>query len=116
MNMPPLQGDDYTIQYNLESRVITFEGELALCEFQDCQPIIDFLNHILESGLEKITLDVRGLHFLNVSGITMLSQFVMSCQSKTWLNLVILGNQEVFWQDKSLNKFQKLLSDLEIIW
>ena len=115
MDVQEIKGNDYTIQYDPESVIIKFDGELALGGPKDYQPITDFLNRIAEPEPEKITLDLRKLNFLNSSGISMLSKFVISFRRKENINLIVLGSKEVPWQGKSLSNLKKLLPNLELV-
>ncbi|ACK64879.1 conserved hypothetical protein [Rippkaea orientalis PCC 8801] len=115
MSVQEIAGDDYTIKYDPEAVIVNFYGELALGGPKDYQPITDFLNEIADSEPQKITLDVRELNFLNSSGISMLSKFVISFRRKENINLTVLGSNEVPWQGKSLSNLKKLLPSLELI-
>ncbi|HAC62788.1 MAG TPA: hypothetical protein DCF68_04455 [Cyanothece sp. UBA12306] len=116
MDVTEIKGDDYTIEYDPESVIIKFDGELALGGPKDYKPITDFMNTIVEEKPEKITLDVRKLNFLNSSGISMLSKFAISFRRNEDTDLIVLGSKKVPWQNKSLKNLEKLLPKLQLIY
>lgn len=61
-----------------------------------------------------MTIDLQKLLFLNSSGISMLSKFVISLRKKKRLQLIVLGSEEVPWQKKSLKNLQKFLPGLKL--
>lgn len=109
-----IYGEDYIVTYSDEGNVITFNGILRLSGTNGYQPIAQFLDEILHSGMKSITLDLRELRLLNSSGITMLSKFVIHARKFPDLSLVIKGSQSVFWQERSLGNLQRLLPSMEL--
>jgi hypothetical protein len=61
-----------------------------------------------------MTLDLRNLAFVNSSGISMLSKFVLSMRKKKGVQLVVLGSNDMPWQGKSLKNLEKLLPGLKL--
>lgn len=61
-----------------------------------------------------MTLDLRELAFLNSSGISMLSKFVLSVRKKKGVQLVVLGSNDMPWQGKSLKNLEKLLPGVKL--
>jgi hypothetical protein len=57
---------------------------------------------------------LRNLVFVNSSGISMLSKFVLSMRKKTGVQLVVLGSNDMPWQGKSLKNLEKLLPGLKL--
>ena len=112
--MEEIKGEDYTIQYNLETGSIDFKGDLALKGPLEYKPIKELLEQIVASQPSIMTLNLKELLFLNSSGIAMLSKFILSFRKKKEIQLVVLGCKETPWQSKSLKNFQKLLPSLEL--
>ncbi len=113
--MEEIKGDDYSVTFDPEAMTIKFQGELSLGGPKDYEPIVNLLNKAANSGPAQLTLDVRELGFLNSSGISMLSKFVMNLRNKR-IQLTILGGKNVPWQGKSLSTLKKLLPTLNLVF
>lgn len=109
-----IKGEDYVVLYDIESATVKFVGELSLSGPIDYLPIADLLSEIADTSPSTMTLNLRELEFLNSSGISMLSKFVLSLRKKTKIQLVILGSQDTPWQGKSLKNLEKLLPGLKL--
>jgi len=112
--MPEIKGEDYKVNYDVETATITFQGELALGSPSEYQPIKDLLNDLVASDPATATLNLRELTFLNSSGISMLSKFVLGLRKNKEIQLVILASNDVPWQSKSLQNLEKLLPSLKL--
>ena len=109
-----IKGEDYTVLYNPDNQTITFQGELALGGPKEYAPINDLLQEVVNGEPEEITLDLKQLAFLNSSGISMLSKFVLGLRKKKAVQLVVLGSNDMPWQGKSLKNLQKFLPRLKL--
>lgn len=110
-----VQGEDYLVEIEPDSNnTIKFKGELSLGGPSEYTPIKALLESVSELELESMTIDLQELHFLNSSGISMLSKFVISLRKKTKLQLIILGSEQIPWQKKSLKNLQKFLPGLKL--
>lgn len=114
MTEKKIQGEDYLVEFDPNSNAIIFRGELSLSGPQEYSPIKELLEAIAESDLENMTINLKELHFLNSSGISMLSKFVISLRKKKKLQLIILGSEQIPWQKKSLKNLQKFLPGLKL--
>jgi hypothetical protein len=114
MTNQEIKGDDYQVQYDPESTTVYFKGELSLGGPSDYAPIVDLLNEVADLELPTMTINLKELGFLNSSGISMLSKFVMSMRKKKDTQLVILGSDEMPWQGKSLKNLERLLPGLKL--
>jgi len=115
MNIPEVKGDDYQVDYDPALTTINFQGEIALGGPRDYAPIVNLLNEVAADGSEIITLNLRELTFLNSSGISMLSKFVLGMRKKKGIQLVVLGAKKVPWQGKSLKNLERLLPGLKLV-
>jgi hypothetical protein len=61
-----------------------------------------------------IVLDLRQLDFLNSSGITMLSRFVMEARGHEGIDIQVLASEAVPWHARSLKNLQRLMPTLTI--
>lgn len=61
-----------------------------------------------------MSINLKDLGFLNSSGISMLSKFVLSLRKKKGIQLIVLGSNDMPWQGKSLKNLEKLLPGLKL--
>lgn len=109
-----VKGEDYIVQFDSDSVTVNFKGELSLGGPSDYAPVTDLLNEVLGSEPNTMTLNLRELAFLNSSGISMLSKFVLSVRKKKGVQLIVLGSNDMPWQGKSLKNLEKLLPGLKL--
>jgi len=109
-----VKGEDYIVQFDPDSVNVYFEGELSLGGSTEYAPITNLLNEVAESEPNTMTIDLRNLAFVNSSGISMLSKFVLSMRKKKGVQLVVLGSNDMPWQGKSLKNLEKLLPGLKL--
>jgi hypothetical protein len=108
--------DDSSVTFDANAATVKFAGTLRLPNAK----AYEGLSALLLDAATKVTapvlcLDVRELLFLNSSGITTLSLFVINTRNKGKPRLKVLGAQGVAWQHKSLSNFKKLWADLELV-
>lgn len=114
MDAQEIKGEDYIVQYEPGSETINFKGELSLGGPSDYEPITNLLNEVVKTNPETMTINLRELSFLNSSGISMLSKFVMTLRKQKGTQLVVLGSNEQPWQGKSLQNLVRLLPGLKL--
>lgn len=109
-----LEADKYTVEYTRKTRTITFKGVLRLQNKEEYRNISELLSQAASetTGLPLI-LDMHNLVFLNSSGISSLSMFILKMR-KLGKEIHIQGNSSIPWQTKSLKNFQKLYSKVDI--
>ncbi|MEH2068261.1 MAG: STAS domain-containing protein [Nostoc sp.] len=112
--MQDVKGEDYTVHVEPDTSTVHFQGELSLGGPAEYASIADLLNKVLDTGPNTMTLNLRNLGFLNSSGISMLSKFVLSVRKKKGVQLVVLGSNNMPWQGKSLKNLEKLLPGLKV--
>jgi hypothetical protein len=81
---------------------------------EDYAPILEMLKETLISPDAPIVVDLRELDFLNSSGITMFSRFVIEARDRAGVNLQFLASESIPWQARSLKNLQRLMPSLEI--
>jgi hypothetical protein len=114
MEQTIIEDNGYKIEYNPDTVNCKFEGSLRLGGPQEYKPITDLLNNILAESPDMITLDLQALNFLNSSGISMLSKFVIGVRKAKTVRVTVLGSNDLPWQGKSLKNLQKLLPSLKL--
>ena len=78
------------------------------------KPFITISEGIKNCNNQTYTIDLINLTFLNSSGITALARLIINarqCEQK----LCFIGNENIPWQQKSLNNLKKLWSGISII-
>ncbi|KGF72622.1 hypothetical protein DO97_07135 [Neosynechococcus sphagnicola sy1] len=108
-----IQTDDYSIWYEPEVTTVFFRGFLRLDGMKEYEPIMDLLLHAIDQS-SSCTLNLQELEFLNSSGISMLSMFVVKVRQRGDVQLVLQGSDKVLWQTKSLKNLQRLLPSLTL--
>ncbi|BAZ48809.1 hypothetical protein NIES4103_14190 [Nostoc sp. NIES-4103] len=114
MVMQEIKGEDYTVEGDTDSATVNFKGELSLGGPSEYEPISNLLNEIAATDPATMTLNLRDLAFLNSSGISMLSKFVLSLRKKKGIQLIVLGSNAMPWQGKSLKNLERLLPGLKL--
>lgn len=108
-----IKTDDYIIRDDPNTSTVYFQGFLRLDGMEEYQPIMDvLLNAVVESPV--FTIDLRELEFLNSSGISMLSMFVVKVRDMGDVQLTFKGSDKILWQTKSLKNLQRLMPSLDL--
>ena len=81
--------------------------------------LVEMINEVLHTPnraqpAKLIVLDLRELDFLNSSGITMLSRFVIEARDRVGINLRFLASESIHWHARSLKNLQRLMPALII--
>ena len=114
MTIQEVKGEDYIVQFDPDSVSVYFQGELSLGGSTEYAPITNLLDEVAELEPNTMTIDLRNLAFVNSSGISMLSKFVLSMRKKKGVQVVVLGSNDMPWQGKSLKNLEKLLPGLKL--
>jgi len=117
MAVQQIKGDDYVMGYDQDSNHVSFSGTIRLQSAEDYAPMTVLLQtaHDHAAGKQAVlTLDFGSLQFLNSSGINMISKFVIAARKENRIAMKVLGNKEIYWQQKSLMNLQKLWASVEI--
>ncbi len=109
-----IKAEKYSVVYDDITQSITFQGSLRLNGTGEYAPISELLQKILEQEPRRIWLDLQKLQFLNSSGISLLSKFVIEVRKCQNIQLLITGSKTVPWQSKSLKNLQRLMPSLTL--
>lgn len=112
--MTSLHGESYEIRVEEGTSTIYFKGALRLSGSEDYAHILAMLKETLVNPTEPIVLDLRELDFLNSSGITMFSRFVIEARDCSGVSLSVLASENVPWHTRSLKNLQRLMPALHI--
>ena len=109
-----IKTEKYSVEYIRNDREITFKGILRLIGKDEHREIFELLTEAANdtTGL-PLTLDMSKLQFLNSSGISSLSMFIIKMRQLD-KDITILGSNSIPWQSKSLRNFQKLYKKVVI--
>lgn len=108
-----IKTNDYSVMYQPDSSTVVLQGFLRLDGMEEYQPIIDILLDAAETH-SNLTIDLQDLEFLNSSGISSLSMFVVKVREKKTVQLTLKGSTRVLWQTKSLKNLQRLMPSLTL--
>jgi hypothetical protein len=111
--MRNITGESFEIRME-ENSTVFFKGALRLSGPEEYRPILEMLKETLASPAEPIVLDLRELDFLNSSGITMFSRFVIEARDRAGIDLHFLASGSIPWHVRSLKNLQRLMPALEI--
>lgn len=112
--MKNIHGESFEILLEEESSTVLFKGALRLCGTEDYAPILNLLKETLSNSAMPIVLDLRQLEFLNSSGITMLSRFVIEARDHAGIEIQMLASEAVPWHARTLKNLQRLMPSLSI--
>jgi hypothetical protein len=104
--------EDYQVRYDASTATVICQGSFRLRGPEEYAPILALLTQAADAKPAMLTLDLRQLRFLNSSGINTLSKFVLRVRQLNTSQMVIQGNRQFAWQQKSLLNFPRLLPGL----
>ena len=115
MAIVTIKGEEFSIDFNEATQAIIFRGTVRLKTSEDYAPVVALLNKGCGEGFgQNLVLDFRQLNFLNSSGTNAISKFVIGARKQDRISLKVLGNKDIYWQQKSLHNLQKLWPKVEI--
>ncbi len=109
----------YSIKYDSFNKIIFFEGSLLLTSDQYKEILESFstiyLNIKENNDNNCITLDIINLKFLNSSGISMLTSYLMSYMTEhDDITIIIKINKICSWQNKLCINLKRIIPQIEI--
>jgi hypothetical protein len=111
-----VKGTNYHVTYDPTIATVSFHGTLRLRGMNEYDPIVQLLDDVIGEVPATITLDLRDLQFLNSSGINIFLKFVIKIREQHQSKLIVLGSQQISWQQKSLQNLQRLMSGVQLKW
>lgn len=111
MAIHAISQDSYTATWNTQLNEVTLRGELHLSDTTEYAPIAQLLENGLGAG--PVVVDLRGLNFLNSSGISMLMRLAIKARDSKGA-LLLRGSKKVPWQGKSLFNLRRICSAIQI--
>jgi len=111
--MKTISGESYKVVQEENARV-AFKGALRLSGMEEYAPILELLKSTTDEAA-GVTIDLRELEFLNSSGITMLSRFVIYVRDRTGISLEFLASATITWHARSLTNLQRLMPAASVV-
>ena len=105
---------NYSLIYDRTTKIITCEGSFRLKGTEEYLPIINILDLVIDQEPSEVILNLEKLKFLNSSGISILSKFIINVRKKKNIQMVVLGSKDIPWQQTSLRNLQKLMPTLKL--
>ena len=100
------------IRFAPESATVFFSGALRLANVKAYDNVVRLMHEAAGQVDGPLVLDFKELKFLNSSGITALSLFVVGARKAGRPQLKLVGSKATAWQQKSLANFQMLWKDM----
>ena len=88
----------YSVVRDKDTNEVTIRGTLRLNGTAEYAPIMTILEECLNAG--TVTVDLRGLQFLNSSGIAFLMRFAIKVRDAQG-SLRLRGSKKISWHNKS---------------
>ncbi|HBB34942.1 MAG TPA: hypothetical protein DDZ80_20130 [Cyanobacteria bacterium UBA8803] len=107
-----IQTDDYRVWYEPATATVYFKGLLRESVIADYKPIEQLLEQVMAQELPTITINIQPLEFLNSSGLSVLSRFVIGLRKQKTTQLIVKGSKIMVWQGKLLDNWQRLMPGL----
>lgn len=102
------------VTFSPETATVRFSGALRLANVKAYDDVTKLLGEAAAQVSGPLTLDFKELRFLNSSGITALSVFVVGARKAGKPQLRLVGAKVNAWQQKSLANFQRLWTDIPL--
>jgi hypothetical protein len=109
-----IEAPNYTIEYDETEHAVSFSGTLRLQGRSEYQEIYSLLMKAADESEGAVVLDLKDLRYLNSSGISSLSLFVVQMRKRV-KPIRIIGNKNMSWQAKSIRNFERLHPQVELI-
>lgn len=109
-----IQDLDYLVLFDKKKKTVYMKGMLRLANFRKYDKIKALLLKTVDMVDKELTLDLTELIYLNSSGITTISTFVIYLRRENSVKLSILGNKKYPWQERALKNLQKLWDDVNL--
>lgn len=116
--MTEIKEQKYSVSYDKQKAIVILQGALLLNGASAYEPILNVLKEAAENhNAEQLTIDIRGLTFLNSSGINMMTKLVMyvSDVKKLQLKVILIGRQQVAWQERLSINLQRLMPSMQTV-
>ena len=111
-----IKTDDYRVWYEPATATVNYQGLLRESGIADYKSIEQLLDEAIALAPPTMTMNLQELEFLNSSGMSILSRFVIGVRKKKTIQLVVKGAKGRPWQGKVLDNWQRLMPALTPEW
>ncbi len=108
-----LEHENYSAEL-IDNHTVKLRGTFRLQGKDHYMEIMGLLEDAIKLADGTLTIDMTDLNFLNSSGISSLSIFIIQAREAGHKKIRIIGSSRHSWQAKSLKNFQKLWRSIEI--
>ena len=108
-----LEHENYSAEL-IDENTVRLSGTFRLQGKERYLEVMGLLENAIQSANGELTIDMTDLNFLNSSGVSSLSIFVIQAREAGHKKIKIIGSKKHSWQAKSLRNFQKLWKAIEI--
>ncbi len=109
-----ISGENYRVSYDPQSATVNCEGSLRLYGASGYSSIVELFNKAADQKAPTLILNLQELQFLNSSGISALSKFVIRVRNNKTSTLVVRGTDAYRWQSESLTNLQRLMPEIQL--
>lgn len=109
-----IAGENYQIEYHPDRTTIDFQGVLRLAGMPEYEAIDNLLTEVAATNPDRMTLNFEKLEFLNSSGFSVLSKFVIAMRKQNVTEIIMIGSEDIAWQAKSFKNLKRLLPNLTV--
>ncbi|MCZ8240002.1 MAG: hypothetical protein O9310_16385 [Leptospiraceae bacterium] len=106
--------EEYAAYFDEQQQSVVMTGSMRLQNLASYEEIKNVLKEGLDKSSTKLTIDLRNLNFLNSSGITTLSLFIIEARNKKSTPMKVIASAKIAWQTKSVLNFKKLWNDISL--
>jgi hypothetical protein len=105
---------DASFTFDKEKAILSIEGALRLSGMQKYKEegFFDFLKDAVKSCETTLMLDLSNLQYLNSSGVTAFSRFILEIKKEELPPIKVKGSTVISWQKKTLPNFPKLWNQI----
>ena len=111
--IPAIVTEDFSLKFDPEAGTLFCSGFLRLEGVTEYQPLMDMMLKAIDVS-PTLILNLEELEFLNSSGISMLSMFVVKIRAREDVQFTLRGSVKILWQTKSLRNLQRLMPALKL--
>jgi len=111
-----IETSDHKIWYEPATATLYFKGVMREAGIADYKPTEELLQQALADDPGTITMNIRKLEFLNSSGTSVLSRFIIGVRKKKTIELVVQGSKAIPWHEKIVRNWQRLMPALTQQW
>ncbi|WP_299453587.1 hypothetical protein [uncultured Microscilla sp.] len=106
--------ENASFTFDKDKATLSIEGALRLSGVQKYKEegFFDFLKDAVKNCETTLNLDLTKLQYLNSSGVTAFSRFILEIKKEAMNPIKVTGSSEISWQKKTLPNFPKLWNQI----